>query len=135
LEGLKSDGLVALAGPIANVRFSGKTKDRQLGAESDMGVAQNAAIKAALLQSGFEVPYGDATVEIEGETVEQANSLLRSWQKEAEQIVSQHWSTIEAVATALMSTDLLNERDLDRIVRSRVAHGWGAVVSGSNSRA
>ncbi len=56
IEGLKRDVMVHLAGPIANVAYSGKTKQFDIGTESDIEAARNATYVIALLRAGREVP-------------------------------------------------------------------------------
>jgi hypothetical protein len=118
LGGLKKDALVWLAGPVANVRLSGDPKHFSIGAKSDLKAAQDAALKAALLSSGVDLPWGPESfdLEVDSKTIKQANSVLKDWRVEAEQLVCEHWPKIERVARALLTADMLVEAEVDRLI-------------------
>jgi hypothetical protein len=101
------------------MRLPGKLKHFSLGADSDMEVAQNAALKTALLLSGYDLPHGAherIALEVEPKTVDKANSILNTWHTEAEQLVSRSWLKIESVASLLLTADLISEAELDHLI-------------------
>jgi len=115
IEGSKRDGIVALAGPSANVRFAGRSM-RSTGAGSDIAVAKNAALRVACLLAGYSVSKNGGSLKVDADVLERADVIVREWQDEAENLVSEHWPKIERVAQVLLTADLIAETDLDRLI-------------------
>lgn len=73
IAGYEIDAAVALAGPVANVRFSGRPSSFSDGAESDLQIAQAAAGSIALLKSGQSLPgAGNEELELPRDVLRQA---------------------------------------------------------------
>ena len=100
IEGLNCDARVNLAGPIANVRYSGRAKRLYDGTDDDFKRAQNAALSISLLMAGRSLPQPNTSmrIEVDATVVEQANSILSDIMAETESLVSENWPVIERVA-------------------------------------
>lgn len=117
IAGYEIDGAVALAGPVANVRFSGRPSSFSDGAESDLQIAQAAAGSIALLKSGQSLPgAGNEEHVLPRDVLRQANDILAVILQNCEALVDEHWAEIDRVAKVLMHRDLITASELDQLI-------------------
>jgi hypothetical protein len=118
IEGLKCDARISLAGPIANVLYSGREKRLYDGTGGDFEHARSDAASIALLMAGHPLPqhHNDLQIEVDVAVLEQANSILSAIMAETKSLVSENWSAIERVANVLLTADLMTEVELDRLI-------------------
>jgi hypothetical protein len=122
IEGFKKDVIVALAGPIANVKYSGSSKSFRVGAADDIERAKDDANIIALLEAGHDLPHPileTFNIKVDSSDLEHANDLFETMKAEAELLVTRFWPTIERVAEALMTRDLITEAELDSLIDAR----------------
>ena len=107
---------VAFAGPLARVtRFPDDPPlDPQ---EDDIQDAQRWATAIALLLAG-QSPFEPANVS-DPAIIAVANQRLARLQRNAEALVADYWPAIERVAEALITRDLMEEAELDRLIAAR----------------
>jgi hypothetical protein len=118
IEGLKCDARISLAGPIANVLYSGCEKRLYDGTGGDFEHARSDAASIALLMAGHPLPqhHNDLQIDVDVAVLEQANSILSAIMAETKSLVSENWSAIERVANVLLTADLMTEVELDRLI-------------------
>jgi hypothetical protein len=118
IEGLKCDARISLAGPIANVLYSGCEKRLYDGTGGDFEHARSDAASIALLMAGHPLPqhHNDLQIEVDVAVFEQANSILSAIMAETKSLVSENWSAIKRVANVLLTADLMTEVELDRLI-------------------
>ena len=112
---------VALAGPVGDALHSKDRFRRMKGVMTDdIATANSLALRVALLMAGEpepEVPPGDwAEIEVDPLIVESANVILRRLGEETKALLTKHWAAVERVAQALMTCDLLDQAELDRLI-------------------
>ena len=119
IAGYEIDGTVALAGPVANVRFSGRPSSFSDGAESDLQFAQSAAGSIALLKAGQSLPgavHGIDEINLPPDVLQEANAILTDILRKSETLVDEHWAEIDRVVKVLMHRDLMTASELDKLI-------------------
>lgn len=123
IAALEIDIRVALAGPVGDALYSkGRPQSRKMreGATDDIARSQSLAIHIALLMAGEavpELPPGErAELEVSLAIVESANAILRRLREETKAFLTEHWAAVERVAQALMTCNLLDQAELDRLI-------------------
>ena len=109
LDGIRRDALVSFAGPIANVLFAQKSSAFNIGAEDDVTNIMSCAAKIVLLKSGRTAPTKTTTLTLDPATADTVDQTVEALKNEAHVMVEERWPAIEAVAEALMHTDLMDE--------------------------
>jgi hypothetical protein len=78
------------------------------------------ALFVALLMAGEhvpQVPHGERMdIEVSSTFIESANAILRRPREETKVFLTEHWPAIERVAQALMTCNLLDQVELDRLI-------------------
>jgi ATP-dependent Zn protease len=120
LAGIRHDALISFAGPIANVLFTGKPSAISIGVEDDLTNIRSHAARIVLMKSGRPAPTATTTIGVDAEMVDAINETVETLKNEAHALVKERWPAIEAVAAALMETDLMDEATLDRIIARAV---------------
>jgi ATP-dependent Zn protease len=69
-----------------------------------------------LLKAGKELPALDTIFTVEGSLLDEVNAILRTQWEETYDLLVEKWSAVERVAQELMSRDLLDQDELDRLI-------------------
>ena len=123
IAGLEIDIRVSLAGPVGDeLHREARTQSRVMrdGAADDVANSQNLAFLVAMLMAGEhvpQVPHGERTdMEASSAFIESANAILRRLRDETKVLLTEHWPAIERVAQALITRNLLDQVELDRLI-------------------
>jgi ATP-dependent Zn protease len=112
------DAKVALAGPVGDALHSKARFRRMKGiVTDDIETAHSYAARIALPMAGEtvpEVPPGE-TREADVD-IETANLVLQRLTGETKVLLTENWAAVERVAQALMSSDLLDQAEIDRLM-------------------
>ena len=119
IVGLETDIRILAAGPIASELY-GKCSRRRLrdAATDDIRKSQSMVVEIALLIAGKSLPqhHDGMTVELDGTAIESANAIYARLWTETKASLIEHWPKVERVAQALMTSDMLDQTQLDRIM-------------------
>lgn len=129
LDGIRRDALVSFAGPIANVLFLEKPSAFTIGTADDVANIMSCAAKIVFLESGRPVPEETITTVLDNATIAAVDETVETLKNDAHALVKERWPAIEAVASALMHTDLMDEATLDRLIAGATK---GANMSAEN---
>jgi hypothetical protein len=123
IVGLEIDIRVSLAGPVGDeLHRKARSQSRAMrdGAADDVASSQNLAFLVALLMAGEhvpQVPHGRRMdIEVSSAFIESANVIQRRLRDETKVLLTEHWPAIERVAQALMTCNLLDQVELDRLI-------------------
>lgn len=130
IAALEIDIKIGLAGPIADARHSKGRPSRSMkhGEVDDIARSRSMAAEIALLMAGEPLAqhHGGMQMTVTPAIIESANAILARLQAETEALLAEHWPAVERVAQALMTCDLLDQAELDRLiagVHGRVGFG------------
>ena len=76
------------------------------------------AAKIVLLKGGRTAPTKTTTLTLDPATADTVDQTVEALKNEAHAMVEERWPAIEAVAEALMHTDLMDEGTLDALIQS-----------------
>lgn len=122
LIAIGKDITVALAGPCGEEKHRKSTKKHPEQWRGDVELAHNLAIRAALVATGVDVrslaqnPDGSVNVSLNADQLAYANDLIRQCRDAASDLIDANWLAIERVAQALMTCELLDQAELDRLI-------------------
>jgi hypothetical protein len=124
LIALGKDITVAYAGPCGERKHRRPSKKYPDQWKSDYETAQTMAACAALVATGVDYlslarnPDGSVNLDLSADQIAYTNDLMRQCRDAAIELVDEYWPAIERVAQALMTCDLLDQADLDRLIAS-----------------
>jgi len=125
IAGLEIDIKIGLAGPITDARHSKGRPSRSMkhGAADDIARSRSMAAEIALLMAGEQLPqHHDAMqITVTPALIETANAILARLQTETEALLTQHWPAVKRVAQALMTCNLLDQAELDRLIAGQAS--------------
>ena len=123
IAGLEIDIWVSLAGPVGDeLRRKARFQRRAMrdDAKDDVARSQKLALRIALLMAGEhapQVPHGEEIdIDVSSAFIESANAILRRLRDETKALLTEHWPAIERVAQTLMTCNLLDQAELDRLI-------------------
>jgi hypothetical protein len=120
IAGIETAIRTGLAGPIAS-RLYGKAPSRKIEfiASDDVKQAHSMAVEFALLIAGVPIPpppRDNMVFELDHTTIESANTTITRLQAETKTLLVEHWLKVARVAQALLTCDMLDQTQLDRIM-------------------
>jgi hypothetical protein len=125
IAGLEMEIRIALAGPIANAlygkdRSSRKVKESEI---DDRARSDSMAVEIALLMAGKPIPqhHDGIQLTVDRTIIESANVVITRLWEETKALLVEHWPAVQRVAEALMTCDLLDQAELDRLMQNRKA--------------
>ena len=88
------------------------------GEVDDIARSRSMAAEIALLMAGEPFPQRHAAMQITvtPAIIASANAILARLQAETEALLAEHWPAVERVAQGLMTCDLLDQAELDRLI-------------------
>jgi hypothetical protein len=115
----KKNIIVSLAGPCSEMKHRNKPwkKKYLVRWKSDHESAWKSAHFATLVATGFDRgSIRNGSIKPTAEQIAYSNDLFRQGLVAALHLVDEHWAAIDRVAQALMTRDLLDQTDLDRLI-------------------
>jgi hypothetical protein len=123
IEALKTDIIVMLAGPAAQMRLR-PSKRNHLECGDDFKLARAWATLAAFLASGMSIAefVQNGKIELSEEEQAFADRLIDECERRARQIIEERWAQITTIAEALLDRTQLNADDIDALLENRRDH-------------
>jgi hypothetical protein len=121
LTAIRKDLIVGLAGPYGEQKHR-PLKDRRTlkkrfdGWKNDLEIARLYAYLAALVATGVALPSEGDTIRINTDLLPYADDFFQQCNDAVADLVDKYWPAIERVAQALMTCDLLDQAELDRLI-------------------
>jgi hypothetical protein len=121
IAAIETDLRIAIAGPVGNtLHVNGGQKGRHMadGETDDIVRCKSMAVEIAMLRAGEPLPHHeeDFEIEIDSSIVHSANVILAQLRNETKLMLERNWAAVERVAKVLMTCDLLDQKDLDRLI-------------------
>jgi hypothetical protein len=125
LDAIRKDAIIALAGPCSQAHYRTPEKRYPDGWQGDYALAQSLAWRAALLTSGTDLlSQGDEiTVSLSPDQGRYAYDFQCQCRDTAADLVWDRWPAITGVAEALMTRDLIDQVELDRLIAAHPTQG------------
>lgn len=114
VTGFEKDIKIMLAGSFAQQI----ARRGSAGHADDLAQAKNMSLSIAMLRAGEELPPSGvkATIAIDTSILDESKILLKTLCEETRALLAENWPAVERVAQALMTRDILDQDDLDRLI-------------------